>query len=107
LFRLELQTHHQAKAQRKSITHQTGQSGKGLKSCFAWNWQSHHQAKAQRKSIALAKLKAKRQKFKKLFRLELQRHTPSKPTKEIYCTPNKAKRQSIKKRSRCFVFDVD
>jgi len=73
---------------------------------------------------------AKRQRFKKLFRLELAKPPQSKSTKEIYCTPtkqngkglkavslgtgkatthqaNRANPQRVKKRSRCFVFDVD
>jgi len=29
------------------------------------------------------------------------------PQREIYCTCKQAKAQRIKKRSRCFVFDVD
>jgi hypothetical protein len=48
-----------------------------------------------------------RQRFKKLFRLELQRYTQSKGTKGNLLQTYQAKRQRIKKRSRCFVFDVD
>jgi len=78
---LELQTHK---------AHQTRQSGKYKEAVTLGTAKPPHTKQTHKgKSIALAKLKAKRQRFKKLFRLELQRHTPSKPTKEIYCTPTK------------------
>jgi hypothetical protein len=39
---------------------QTKQNGKGLKSCFAWNYKPTTKQTNKGKSIALAKLQAKR-----------------------------------------------
>jgi len=72
------------------------QNGKDLKAVSLGTSKGTHKANPQRKSIALAN-RAKRQKFKKLFRLELQRHTPSKSTKGNLLYSKQAKRQRFKK----------
>jgi len=57
---------------------------------------AHTKQRHKGKSIALAKLQVKRQRFKKLFHLELQSHYQAKAQREIYCTPNRQSGKGLK-----------
>jgi len=77
---LELQSHHQAKAQRKSIALANRQSGKDKEAVTLGTAKAH--TKQRHKGNLLHSNQAKRQRIKKLFRLELQSHHQAKPQRK-------------------------
>jgi len=99
---LELQSHHQANPQRKSIALQTGQRHKDKEAVTLGTAKVH--TKQTHKGNLLHSNQAKRQRFKKLFRLELQSHHTKQTHKgkSIALAKLQAKRQRFK---NCFAWN--